>query len=201
MAQLVALVHPIPSARRKDPVVAVDLGFSTSAASCGVAAPAAPGGLNHHFGRAVTAASNGLTGARQGVLILEAPLSARFGSTGRPCSRGTFEDAPPGAPQSTRYWSEAPGVGVAYAAVFFLRKLLDALSTDSVDIELVEGFVSRGAVGGAHSHVAATLRSAFLAGAFTAHSVPTSGSGETISVLDLLLTSTAPHPPPAIIEP
>jgi hypothetical protein len=200
--ELVAVADQLAASElREITVIAADLGFSTNGASCGLAWTLNGGGAeNRNFGRTVAHVAELLLETREAVLILEAPLSARFGERGNPRSRGAVEDAPSATPSQTRYWSHSPGIGMAFAAMLFLRKLEGLLSEHPVDVHLVEGFVSRG-VWPQHRDVAIALRGSFLGELEPLwHTVEQSPGDEIISVLQLL-DPTKSATAPIILEP
>lgn len=120
---------------RRHPLIAVDLGFSTRRASCGFAwSTDRRGAENRNFGRAVDGTINLIREASEAVVIIEAPLSARFSAGGLPRSRFSLENAFAETPSQTRFWSQSPGVGMAFAALFFLRRLKHSLADANVHV-------------------------------------------------------------------
>lgn len=88
-------------------VLAIDLGFSGSRPTCGVAyrAQGSSGVARQRlrFGECVAFAAKTLGGIGEAVLIVEAPLSAAFDLKGNPQARGAFETDP-----RQRWWRRCP---------------------------------------------------------------------------------------------
>jgi len=132
-------------------VVAVDLGFSKSARSCGVAwrdGTGQPQSQGFRFGDCINSIAALLEGHSTAVLIIEAPLSALFSSAGNPVERGEFERREANCDnRTTRYWYSGPGAATCLAAVFFLRQLTTKIeqlpqAARPSEIFLYEGFVT-----------------------------------------------------------
>ena len=142
---------------RHHPLVAVDLGFSGASKSCGVAFHSTSAQLhseNCTFPNAIRAVADFMRKTREGVLILEAPLSAAFGPAGNPCARHEIERG-----TTPRWWSLRAGATMSLAALHFCRGLQSHLP-NNFRLHLVEGFVT-GDASGEHSAVAARLVKAF----------------------------------------
>jgi hypothetical protein len=179
------------------PVIAVDLGFSGKKASCGVAFSAfseRPRGSGMQFYRAADRVGQFITEHKASVLILEAPLSASFTSSGNPQPRGEFEHE-----DQARWWSMSPGAAMALAALFFLRRINHAQANRKHKTHVIEGFLSYNDLRG-DSAVAAALRDAFLAPE-TASWHTVRATGEILSALDLIAPSRRHATPPVILRP
>jgi len=167
------------SALRNCPLVAVDLGFSNTAKSCGVAHYSEGGTLHTEeltFADAVAAVAGSVRSSRECVLILEAPLSAAFDEKGNPCPRHDIERSDP-----PRWWSIGAGAAMALAALHFCRRLHDRSPAD-VRLNLVEGFVT-GDESKDHSTVAGRLVKAFL-GEHPAQWFPVACEGQIVSITE-----------------
>jgi len=144
-------------ALRQCPLAAVDMGFAGTRRSCGVAliVPGKSSDLDcYYFPDAAKTVCDFFSEHGDGVLILEAPLSAAFDASGNPCARGDFErDGTP------HWWNLRAGAQMALAALYFCRRLDELLPKKSV-VHIIEGFVV-GADSGEHADVAALLASAF----------------------------------------
>ncbi len=129
-------------------VVAVDLGFSRTSRSCGVAwrdADGVPRSEAFRFGECIEEVARLLKGHPRVVLIIEAPLSGLFTSTGNPVGRGDFERRGLNFSSSaTRYWYTGAGAATCLAAVFFLRKLLAEMERLTYEARPVEAFLYEG---------------------------------------------------------
>src|SRR5258706_153637 len=132
----------------------IDLGFSGSRPTCGVAYRAQGSSQvvreRLRFGECVGFSAKTLAGISEAVLIIEAPLSAAFDAQGNPQARGAFETDP-----KPRWWSIGPGAAMALAAQYFLRAL-DRAAAGKATHHLIEGFVT-GADSGDDAEVAACL--------------------------------------------
>ena len=145
------------TALRPLPAMAVDLGFSGAARSCGVSAthdaettrPA-----TQRFDECVSTAIDFASEHREIVLVIEAPLCAAFDDRGNPAPRGAIERSP-----RARWWSLGAGAAMALAAQHFLSAVHDAAPEST--IHLVEGIVI-GADSGDHGQVASGLMLAFV---------------------------------------
>jgi hypothetical protein len=165
-------------AMRGLPCIAVDLGFSGTSRSCGVASfdgNATRSPVKRTFSQCVERVAAHARRHEECVLVIEAPLSACFNDRGNPCARGPFEAAP-----KPRWWSLGAGATMALAAQHFLRFL--QLQMGEGTLHLVEGFVV-GADSGADEAVASHLLSAFLGQHASTWHQPRDGA---MSVLDWL---------------
>lgn len=127
----------------EQPIVAVDLGFANNRKACGVAsqetrsAECRVEGLN--FAQCVERTAEFLLENTDSVLIVEAPLSGLFESTGNPKGRLPFEKAE----GKTRYWYAGPGAAVGLRAIFFFTCLSERVNCNySTTVSVIEGFVS-----------------------------------------------------------
>ena len=101
--------------RADGPVLAVDLGYSAAAKSCGVAWSGGGEPQNVQFGDAISLVSQLLQREPPPVLVLEAVLSTLHSPEGNPSIRGAFEKG--------RGWYWGPGAVSALAARRFLEEL------------------------------------------------------------------------------
>ncbi len=144
-------------ALRQLPVMAVDLGFSGKARSCGVAATHDAQTVRppaQRFGECVSMVIDFAREHGEIVLVVEAPLSATFDPRGNPAPRGDFERSP-----RARWWSLGAGAAMALAAQHFLSAIHE--STSDRTVHLAEGFVV-GADSGDHGQVATDLLMTFV---------------------------------------
>lgn len=135
----------------KLPLLAIDLGYSATQASCGIAASHSE---NHtlEFGASIQWTADYLREHGPHVLILEAVLSTYHRPDGNPAIRGEFEKG--------RGWYHGPGVSTYAAALRFLQQLAPKLP-DSSPLPLVEGFLSYKPVKTTHAHDAQRLLQEF----------------------------------------
>lgn len=127
----------------EQPIVAVDLGFANSKKSCGIAFQETRREEcrveSLDFGQCVESTVKFLLENTDSVLIVEAPLSGLFDSTGNPKGRLPFEKAE----GKTRYWYAGPGAAVGLGAIFFFTHLSERVnSSSSITASVIEGFVS-----------------------------------------------------------
>jgi hypothetical protein len=179
-------------AMRQLPCMAVDLGFSGTSRSCGVASLDDKGALSpvrRTFSECVTEVAAHVHRHGECVLVIEAPLSACFNARGNPCARGSFEASP-----KPRWWSLGAGATMALAAQHFLRFVQQRMVGGT--LHLVEGYVV-GPDSGADESVAAHLLAAFVGQHATAWHQPLDGA---MSVLDWL-GYTPGQPCPVILAP
>ncbi len=129
-------------------VLAVDLGFSRSRKTCGLAWRNGRSGQTEtdksRFGECADKVCGLLKTDPNAVLIVEAPLSGLFDKDGNPRGRDDFEQP---APKTIRYWYSGPGAAMCLAATFFLQKLSRRLHEKPVDarpdhVILYEGFIT-----------------------------------------------------------
>lgn len=179
-------------AMRQLPSMAVDLGFSGTSRSCGVASVDDAGTRNlvrRTFSECVAEAATHVHRYGECVLVVEAPLSACFDGRGNPCARGSFEASP-----KPRWWSLRAGATMALAAQHFLRFLEQRM--DGGTLHLIEGFVV-GPDSGADETVASHLLAAFVGQHPTAWYKPLDGA---MSILDWLGYPPG-QPSPVILAP
>ena len=177
------MIVPVSSAEmaaglRGRPVMAVDLGFSSTSRSCGFASFDGKGPLSpvkRTFRECVDDVATHVHRHGDSVLVIEAPLSACFNDRGNPCARGPFEKAP-----KPRWWSLRAGATMALAAQYFLRFVLQRLGDGT--LHLVEGFVV-GQDSGADETVASHLLAGFSGHHAAAWYQPHAGA---LSILDWL---------------
>lgn len=127
---------------RHFPCLAIDLGFSEHAHSCGTS----DSPRSSTFVHTILAVENWLYDHRHGemVLILEAPLSASFAKSGNPTPRGRFETHDhPSNRSSRRVWYENAGAAMSLAAIHFLREVIQSAYEFKIWIHILEGFCSR----------------------------------------------------------
>lgn len=131
----------------KLPLLAIDLGYSATQASCGIATSE---GETHslYFGDCIQWTADTLRKNGPHVLILEAVLSTYHQSDGNPHIRGDFEKG--------RGWYHGPGVSTYAAAQRFLLQLAPRLP-DFGPLPLVEGFLSYKPAKTTHAHDAQRL--------------------------------------------
>jgi hypothetical protein len=114
------------------PLLAIDLGYSATQASCGIATHEGVS-KSLQFGDAIAWTAAYLNQNEPHILIIEAVLSTYHRLDGNPTIRGNFEKG--------RGWYHGPGVTTFAAAQRFLSQLEPALTTIG-QIPLVEGFLS-----------------------------------------------------------
>lgn len=118
----------------KLPRIAVDLGYSATARSCGLCSTFLPDPVELSFGECVRVIAHQLVEKGPQTLILEAVLSTYHTADGNPSVRGLFEKG--------RGWYHGPGVSTFAAAHRYLHELDRLLPADMRPIPLVEGFLS-----------------------------------------------------------
>ena len=124
----------------------VDIGFSRSDATCGVAkGDEHPRVVKFHELVGVVTTECAKTGGPLNLLI-EAPLSVAFTAAGNPSGRSV--EFRKGA--QPRYWYLGLGCGVMVATMYLLRAVVD--NGLGRDVRLFEGFVSFKKKGAASSH-------------------------------------------------
>lgn len=138
IAAVTTITHTSQLREEGTPVLAIDLGFAAKARSCGLSDNKGHASFKEAIERTVT----WMTGKKEGVLILEAPLSHRF-IGGNPASRGDFESKHQNGHKSPRLWYTGPGATTSLAAQHFLTELRDQTNELDTIIHLVEGFASR----------------------------------------------------------
>ena len=133
------------------PRLAIDLGYSATQASCGIAAThSEPHTLA--YGDCIRWTAEYLCNHGPHILILEAVLSTYHRPDGNPAIRGDFEKG--------RGWYHGPGVSTYAAALRFLQQLAPMLP-DGGPLPLVEGFLSYKPVKTTHAHDAQRLLEEF----------------------------------------
>jgi hypothetical protein len=178
---------------RKLPTLAIDLGFAEKSTSCGLSEHQ----QGYRFADAVTETAAWLSRqTNEAVLILEAPLSGSFDTSGNPCARGRFETHHDSGNSSGRRWQSGAGASMALAALHFLRLISEAAKNTDLVVHLVEGFCSRyGDKKPSDTAVANELLKLWKTGEeLIKVTGPTNLS--TITILD----SEAPAAPPAILR-
>jgi hypothetical protein len=115
-------------------LIAIDLGYSSVAKSCGIAASGETDASEHCFGECIELVTQHLIENGPSTLILEAVLSTYHNREGNPAIRGNFEKG--------RGWYHGPGVSTYAAAIRFLGELDRKLPSRIRPIPLIEGFLS-----------------------------------------------------------
>jgi hypothetical protein len=114
--------------------VAVDLGYSSSRPSCGIAWTGCPEPACFTFGRAIERVLELLEEDRRRVLVLEAALSTYHDENGNPRNRCEEEEG--------RGWYYGPGVLSLVAATRFLDQLGRRLKPADEPVLVAEAFLS-----------------------------------------------------------
>jgi hypothetical protein len=126
--------------------MAVDLGFAgRQKKSCGlawIASDEEPQTERANFGQCVEKVAAFLSKNASSVLIVEAPLSGLFDSSGSPKGRAPFEKVKADGTTDTRYWYVGPGAAVGLGAAFFFSQLSQRATSESNVVNVVEGFIS-----------------------------------------------------------
>ena len=179
MARFVAGTAPC-AAELRDRAIALDLGFSAKRQTCGLASTDKPEGELCRFAEAVKKVGCFCSVKPTAALIIEAPLSCFFDDdeVGNPVHR-EFERQ--GC--ETRYWYVGAGATTCLAAVFFLRKLRQCLSTSKAVITVFEGFGTFKKSRTSHAEDAKELLNKFREGSVIAVEAPETVVA--VSVLDL----------------
>ena len=115
------------------PHLAIDLGYSHDAASCGIMHAGIKEPATLQFGATIKEVARLVEQIGTCVLILEAVLSTYHDENGNPDIRGDFEKG--------RGWYYGPGVATYAAASRFLRILRQKCSSNAI-IYLAEAFLS-----------------------------------------------------------
>lgn len=118
---------------RSGAIVAVDLGYSSSRKTCGIARSVDNFSACHSFGNSLAVVVNSLTSNPTQILVLEAVLSTSHCRGGNPRDRGDFEKG--------RSWYYGPGAVTFLAATRFLSEL-DRLLPRHLQVRLAEAFLS-----------------------------------------------------------
>jgi hypothetical protein len=133
------------------PRLAIDLGYSATQASCGIATPDGKT-QSLQFGESIPWIADYLRKNGPHILILEAVLSTYHNPKGNPEIRGEFEKG--------RGWYHGPGVSTYAAAMRFMQELAPRLP-DFGPLPIVEGFLSYKPSKTTHIHDAQRLLSEF----------------------------------------
>jgi hypothetical protein len=166
-------------------IIAVDLGYSTSAKSCGIAWSSDTSAREYCFGACVRAVASHLRAKGPHILILEAVLSTYHNSEGNPAIRGPFEKG--------RGWYHGPGVSTYAAAVRFLQELDRTLPLALRPVPLIEGFLSYKPTKTTHSSDAERMLAEFPA---AEKFYPAAGSEPIINQIEGVPTIVRFNPPP-----
>ena len=177
------------------PTLAIDLGFSSKAKSCGLCFDQESEGKKEKFREAVQSTATWIKKVGECVLILEAPLSGAF-SSGNPDARGDFERKDDHGKKSDRRWYVGAGGVMALAAIHFLRLLIAKAGKKAIKVHLLEGFASRDKKPSDHARVARDLYKAWC------NSDPEiiGIEGETFSMLSLLRLKESANKCPAVLR-
>jgi hypothetical protein len=119
--------------RKQLPIIAVDIGYSAKARSCGIAWSGREAPICPNFGNAVRKVAELCVESKQPVLVVEAALSTFHRPNGNPDLRGSFEVG--------RGWYWGPGAVSVIAASRFLQ-MLAGLLPDGKQVFLAEAFLS-----------------------------------------------------------
>jgi hypothetical protein len=112
----------------------LDVGFSSTARSCGLlVGDGEPRCIT--FAEAHAEIKKAIARLIAPNLVIEAPLSASFNSSGNPTGRSIELEG-----TKARYWYTGPGCAVMVASMYLIRDL--ALESETASIRLFEGFVS-----------------------------------------------------------
>ena len=133
------------------PCLAIDLGYSATQASCGIAATHSET-YTLEFGASIQWTVDYLQTYGPHILILEAVLSTYHAPNGNPAIRGEFEKG--------RGWYHGPGVSTYAAAMRYLQQLAPLLPGPE-PLPLVEGFLSYKPLKTSHAHDAERLLKEF----------------------------------------
>lgn len=178
------------------PIVAVDMGFSGKTASCGYAFRAVANGPieseNKKFHDCLATVVKQFQNVGEAILILEAPLSSAFDRLGNPQPRGEFERHP-----KPRWWSLGPGASMSLAAMYFLKRFVEAVPAQT-KCHLIEGFVV-GADSGHDADVAEALINAFSGVQNSSWQPP--AAPQLMSVIDWLVPGSSGHASPIVLIP
>ena len=115
------------------PLLGIDLGYSATAKSCGVACSVEDDLHALNFGDCIQDVARRIRDNGPHILIIEAVLSTYHSPEGNPAIRGEFEKG--------RGWYHGPGVTTFAAALRFLSQL-DQQLPKTIQLPLVEGFLS-----------------------------------------------------------
>jgi hypothetical protein len=178
------------------PVIAVDMGFSGRTASCGYAIRANANdpveSENKRFHDCLAAVVKQFANLGEAILILEAPLSSAFDRLGNPQPRGDFERHP-----KPRWWSLGPGASMSLAAMYFLKRFVEAVPAHT-KCHLIEGFVV-GADSGHDADVAEALIDSFAGVQRCAWQAP--AAPQLMSVIDWVIPGASGQASPIVLIP
>lgn len=184
------------------PIVAIDIGFSSNAKSCGVAwrSRSSEGSVEVRHDVAISEISRLIGDHPETVLIVEAPLSMAFRSN-RPTRRGDFEQKVIDGRKKCRDWYVGAGANVFLGAFNLLMRLHRNLNPKSNTLHLIEGFVSfeNPSLKRAHKRVAEDLIAALTDRSGTWHKVDR--ANEVISIVDIIERREPTGDPPLILVP
>jgi hypothetical protein len=181
----------------------VDLGFSAKKRSTGIAVLPVGGSAlepcQFTFGAAIGYVAQAIRSSKEGVIILESPLSARFDGDGNPCPR-EFESRTINGRKDTRYWYSGAGAAMMLAAHFFLRELDKKLTElqHNGRIHVFEGFLSFKTADSKDKRDAERLLKRFL-DLDGVRKVETKSGEKLVSVLDGLCVAEQSSAPPEIV--
>ena len=184
--------------------MAVDLGFGASK-SCGLAWQQLPDGETHvrhvNFGRCVETVADFLSDNVDSCLIVEAPLSGLFDSSGNPTGRLPFESAIVDGRTKSRYWYMQGGAVVGLSAMFLLSRVSRLVTPESNTVNLVEGFVSFKTRRSSHTEDAlALLESIREPSTVSVYDVrPTTSSEQSVNMLGLVGLVSSEEPCPTVV--
>ncbi len=189
---------------RAPAVIAVDLGFSAMAKSCGLAwrTPQSSSVEDLTFGDCVAQVAELISEWRTADLIIEAPLSGLFSDRGNPLGRREFELRPAREDRKAehRYWYSGPGASTCLAALFFLDRLRREIGTrESVSVTLYEGFLSFKLGGTRHSIDAQRLLDGFVSQTAQVLEVIAPAKASVSTLLDILDPSGVGTAAPAVV--
>ena len=178
------------------PVIAVDMGFSGKTASCGYAIRANANdpvvSENKRFHDCLATVVKQFENLGEAILILEAPLSSAFDRLGNPQPRGDFERHP-----KPRWWSLGPGASMSLAAMYFLKRFVEAVPAHT-KCHLIEGFVV-GADSGHDADVAEALIDSFAGVQRCAWQAP--AAPQLMSVIDWAIPGASGQASPIVLIP
>lgn len=125
----------------------LDIGFARTSKTCGLLLPGEQSRCVQ-YGEARRLLTTMVGDSSEPInLVIEAPLSVAFTSSGNPTGRSVEH-----RPGSSRCWYFGLGCSVLVAALYLIKDLADAGT--SVPVRLFEGFVSFKARSGRSSHLA-----------------------------------------------
>jgi len=116
------------------PIIGIDLGYSSTAKSCGITSTFSDISHELTFGECVDFVMTILQENGPQILIIEAVLSTYHLPNGNPFIRGEFEKG--------RGWYHGPGVSTFAAAIRLLNLLNEGLPKEIQSIPIIEGFLS-----------------------------------------------------------